>query len=114
MSQSRCTEQRSSVPRCLLGVSLRSGRWHDQGRRIVKGGLKAHGVVQWETYSSGDFWVSITAAMGIPKLDTGPQKSAARYHVSFHGESELPPDIGIADWDPWGRIEATYVSNTHS
>jgi len=27
-------------------------------------------------YISGSFWVSITAAMGIPKFDAGPQKSA--------------------------------------
>ncbi len=28
-----------------------------------------------QTYRSGDFWVSMTAATGIPKLETGPQKS---------------------------------------
>ena len=28
-----------------------------------------------ETYNSGSFCVSITAAMGMPKLDAGPQKS---------------------------------------
>lgn len=27
-------------------------------------------------YSSGSFWISAIAAMGIPKLDAGPQKSA--------------------------------------
>ena len=27
------------------------------------------------TYISGSFWVSITAAMGMPKLEAGPQKS---------------------------------------
>ncbi len=27
-------------------------------------------------YISGSFWVSITAAMGMPKLEAGPQKSA--------------------------------------
>ena len=27
-------------------------------------------------YISGSFCVSITAAMGIPKLETGPQKSS--------------------------------------
>jgi hypothetical protein len=27
------------------------------------------------TYRSGDFCVSITAAIGIPKFETGPQKS---------------------------------------
>lgn len=30
-----------------------------------------------KTYISGSFWVSITAATGIPKFDTGPQKSAS-------------------------------------
>lgn len=30
------------------------------------------------TYSSGLFCVSITAATGIPKLETGPQKSSSR------------------------------------
>lgn len=34
------------------------------------------------TYSSGLFCVSITAAMGIPKFETGPQKSELRI-VSF-------------------------------
>lgn len=29
-----------------------------------------------EAYISGSFCVSMTAAMGIPKLETGPQKSA--------------------------------------
>ena len=28
-----------------------------------------------QTYRSGLFWVSMTAAMGMPKLETGPQKS---------------------------------------
>lgn len=27
-------------------------------------------------YTVGSFWVSITAAMGMPKLEAGPQKSA--------------------------------------
>lgn len=27
------------------------------------------------TYKSGSFWVSITAARGMPKLEAGPQKS---------------------------------------
>ena len=41
------------------------------------GGLKGtRGREEWENYISGSFWVSIIAAMGIPKLDTGPQKSA--------------------------------------
>lgn len=31
-----------------------------------------------ETHSSGDFCVSITAATGMPKFDTGPQKSTQR------------------------------------
>lgn len=30
---------------------------------------------RWEEYISGSFCVSITAAMGMPKLETGPQKS---------------------------------------
>ena len=81
MLQSRCTEQRSSVPRYLLGVSLGSAEGSEWARS--QGELKSHGVVQWETYSSGDFCVSITAAMGIPKLDTGPQKSAAEVSCQF-------------------------------
>lgn len=34
------------------------------------------------TYISGSFWVSMTAAMGIPKLEAGPQKSAQLKHPS--------------------------------
>ena len=34
------------------------------------------------TYISASFCVSITAAMGIPKLETGPQKSRERHRLS--------------------------------
>ena len=34
-------------------------------------------------YIEGSFWVSRTAAMGMPKLEAGPQKSAVRGAVSF-------------------------------
>ncbi len=30
-----------------------------------------------ETYISGSFCVSMTAAIGMPKLETGPQKSVS-------------------------------------
>lgn len=36
------------------------------------------GRERWGTYSSGLFWVSATAARGMPKLETGPQKSGGR------------------------------------
>lgn len=35
-----------------------------------------------EVYISGSFCVSITAAMGMPKLETGPQKSVQSEEVS--------------------------------
>lgn len=40
------------------------------------------------SYISGLFWVSRIAAIGIPKLDAGPQKSACVCHGS------LPSIIG--------------------
>lgn len=33
-----------------------------------------------ETYRSGDFCASAMAAMGIPKLEAGPQKSEKKKH----------------------------------
>jgi hypothetical protein len=39
--------------------------------------------IKWTaTHSSGLFCVSMTAAMGIPKFDTGPQKSAIRKQLA--------------------------------
>lgn len=38
----------------------------------------------FETYSSGSFCVSITAATGIPKLETGPQKSGEESYKSIN------------------------------
>lgn len=35
-----------------------------------------------KAYISGSFCVSMTAAIGIPKLETGPQKSAEMERVS--------------------------------
>jgi hypothetical protein len=66
----------------LLGVSLGSSAARPELAKS-QGELKSHGVVQWGTYSSGDFCVSITAAMGIPKLDTGPQKSVWEISCQF-------------------------------
>lgn len=47
---------------------------------ILPGGDHGYGrckrKILRRTYISGSFWVSITAAIGIPKLETGPQKSA--------------------------------------
>lgn len=40
--------------------------------------LQSQWLWQRQTYISGSFCVSITAAMGIPKLETGPQKSTAQ------------------------------------
>lgn len=34
-------------------------------------------------YISGSFWVSITAAIGMPKLETGPQKSVWDRSIVF-------------------------------
>ncbi len=40
-------------------------------------GIRAMGrSIQGEAYISGSFCVSMTAAIGMPKLETGPQKSA--------------------------------------
>ena len=35
-----------------------------------------------QRYISGSFCVSMTAAMGMPKFETGPQKSVERENVS--------------------------------
>ncbi len=45
------------------------------GESMLNGATVWSLVIQDETYSSGLFWVSITAAIGIPKFETGPQKS---------------------------------------
>lgn len=53
------------------------------------------------THSSGLFCVSMTAAMGIPKFDTGPQKSAKSQRISLvlsdsvNPASPIPP-VAIA------------------
>lgn len=41
-------------------------------------GEKGHGKrgIREEAYISGSFCVSMTAAIGMPKFETGPQKSA--------------------------------------
>jgi hypothetical protein len=48
-------------------------RWEswESSRELREGGYR--------TYRSGDFCVSITAAIGIPKFETGPQKST-KFH----------------------------------
>lgn len=40
-------------------------------------------------YSSGDFCVSITAATGMPKLETGPQKSVEKGRLVSSGTEKL-------------------------
>lgn len=42
----------------------------------VRSGDGSWGEESERAYMSGSFCVSITAAMGMPKLETGPQKSA--------------------------------------
>ncbi len=48
-------------------VTQRKGCWARSG-----GACGGEGK---QTYRSGLFWVSMTAATGMPKLETGPQKS---------------------------------------
>ena len=43
-----------------------------KGREAGEGGQEGR---KGKVYISGSFWVSNTAAKGIPKFDTGPQKS---------------------------------------
>lgn len=48
-----------------------------------------------DAYMSGSFCVSITAAIGIPKLEAGPQKSGHRddavsQYISRHGTIKAP------------------------
>lgn len=47
----------------------------------------------WMIYISGSFEVSMTAAIGIPKLLAGPQKSVSRYACQLHSFTTraLPP-----------------------
>lgn len=61
-------------------VAQRLSQWMSSGYQVAGVGLgwaisKAV-KPRLGTYISGSFCVSITAAMGIPKLETGPQKSA--------------------------------------
>lgn len=59
---------RGAIERCALSLNNGGGR---EG---------------WEgAYISGSFCVSITAAIGMPKLETGPQKSVG----SGHGQSVI-------------------------
>ena len=39
-------------------------------------------LLDGSAHISGSFWVSINAAIGIPKFEAGPQKSGDRQHVS--------------------------------
>ena len=41
-------------------------------------------MVVVRTYISGSFCVSITAAIGIPKFDAGPQKSVTKTKSANH------------------------------
>lgn len=56
------------VSRLFLAIILRG-----EGNRAAPGRIR--GWKGGRAYISGSFWVSITAATGIPKLETGPQKS---------------------------------------
>jgi hypothetical protein len=59
----------------------------DPGSRCGGWGMGDEGVVVIEdeaTYRSGLFCVSIMAARGIPKFDTGPQKSAKYWSVFLY------------------------------
>lgn len=46
----------------------------------LKGKIEQQCITVHQTYISGSFCVSITAAKGIPKLETGPQKSVVKRH----------------------------------
>jgi hypothetical protein len=56
-----------------MGVCWEGGK---QSQSQVMGCAKH----SYSTYISGSFCVSNTAAMGIPKFDAGPQKSAQYPH----------------------------------
>lgn len=85
-------------------VAARSGVRMAAGKGLERVGGRG------EVYISGSFCVSITAAMGMPKLETGPQKSV---------ESE---DVSVGDPDPFvlgsgGGVMArfgTYGLSRHS
>lgn len=55
-------------------------------------------------YISGSFCVSMTAAIGMPKLETGPQKSA---------EGDVRKSCGGGD-DCWVWRIGTYASSRHN
>ena len=44
-------------------------------------------LLDGNAHISGSFWVSMKAAIGIPKFDAGPQKSGDRQHVSAAPDS---------------------------
>ncbi len=78
-----------NVPEILEGVSV----WFDSGAEKEKRGLwrspsssiylYRSSITALGTYISGSFCVSRTAAMGIPKFEAGPQKSAPKVRSRF-------------------------------
>lgn len=58
----------------------------------ISGGYSRGVRVDIDTYMSGFFCVSITAAIGIPKFEAGPQKSGEREMLSAYG---FPTVLGV-------------------
>lgn len=48
-----------------------------------------------DRYISGSFCVSMTAAMGMPKLETGPQKSGEGASLVSRSAVEVRSRVGV-------------------